>query len=80
MKTIELAKASRSLAEYADESESETLIVTRGKKPIAALVPLRNVDRESLALSTNPAFMDIIEAARAEVRAGKTLTLEQMTE
>lgn len=34
--------------------------------------------RESLALSLNPEFMAIIEQARAECRAGKTLSLEEM--
>jgi hypothetical protein len=32
-------------------------------------------DRESLALSTNPRFLSIIETARKEVRAGKTISL-----
>ena len=48
------------------------------KKPVAALVPLKHVDREALALSTNPEFRAIIEAARAEFRAGKRLSLEEM--
>jgi hypothetical protein len=48
------------------------------KRPVAALVSLRKVDRESLALSTNPQFLKIIEAARKEVRAGKTTSLEAL--
>jgi hypothetical protein len=36
------------------------------------------VDRESLALSTNPRFLKIIETARKEVRAGKTISLEAL--
>jgi hypothetical protein len=35
-------------------------------------------DRESLALSTNPQFLKIIETARKEVRAGKTISLEDL--
>jgi transcriptional regulator with XRE-family HTH domain len=37
-----------------------------------------NVDRESLALSTNPKFWRIIETARKEIRTGKTTTLEAL--
>jgi len=45
---------------------------------VAAMVPLKNVDMESLALSYHPDFMEIIEKARAEVKAGKTLSLQEM--
>jgi hypothetical protein len=43
-----------------------------------AAVSLRKVDRESLALSTNPQFLKIIDRARKEVRAGKTTSLETL--
>jgi hypothetical protein len=58
--------------------EEETLVFTKKKRPVAALVSLRKVDRESLALSTNPQFLKIIETARKEVRAGKTISLEAL--
>ena len=48
------------------------------KRPVAALVSLRKVDRESLALSTNPEFLKIIETSRKEIRAGKTTPLEAL--
>jgi len=38
----------------------------------------KNVDRKSLALSTNPQFLRIIENARKEVRAGKVISLEAL--
>ena len=38
----------------------------------------RLVDREFLALSTNPQFLAIIEKARKEIRAGKTTSLESV--
>jgi antitoxin (DNA-binding transcriptional repressor) of toxin-antitoxin stability system len=59
MKKISLSKASRSLAQYASELNDEVIVVTKGRAPVAALVPLKNVDRESLALSTHPEFMRI---------------------
>jgi hypothetical protein len=45
---------------------------------VAAIVSLKNVDSESLALSMNAEFMEIIELARREIAAGDTLGLEEM--
>jgi antitoxin (DNA-binding transcriptional repressor) of toxin-antitoxin stability system len=78
MKTIKLASALRSLAEYAKELDEEIVVVTERNKPVAAVVPLKHVDRESLALSSHPEFLDIIAQARREFAAGKTLSLEEM--
>jgi len=78
MKTLALSTASRSLAEYANELTDEVVLLTKPNRPIAAIVPLRNVDRETLALSTHPGFLARIERSRREVAAGKTLSLEQM--
>jgi hypothetical protein len=78
MKIIEISEASRPLSDYAEELNEDILVLTANKKPIAALVSLKHVDKESLALSTNPEFIDIIEAARAEFRSGKKLSLEEM--
>jgi len=78
MKTIKLGSASRSLAEYAKELDKEIVVLTERNKPVAAVVPLKNVDRESLALSSHPEFLDLIAQARREFAAGKTLSLEEM--
>ena len=78
MKTIELSEASKPLSDYAKALGEEIIILTSKKKAIAALVPLKNVDQESVALSTNPEFMAIIEAAREEFKSGKKLSLEEM--
>lgn len=78
MKTIKLASASRSLAEYAKELDDQIVLVTDRNKPVAAVVPLRNVDRESLALSSHPEFLEIIAKSRRQFAAGKTLSLEEM--
>lgn len=78
MKTLALSNASRPLAEYASELDDEVVVLTERNRPVAAIVPLRNVDRESLALSTHPGFLALIERSRREVAAGKTLSFEQM--
>jgi antitoxin (DNA-binding transcriptional repressor) of toxin-antitoxin stability system len=78
MKAMKLPKEIQSFLDVAETAEEETLVFTKKKRPVAALVSLRKVDRESLALSTNPQFLRIIESARKEVRAGKTISLEAL--
>jgi antitoxin (DNA-binding transcriptional repressor) of toxin-antitoxin stability system len=78
MKTIDIGKASRPLAEYAKELTEEIIVVTSRQKPVAALVPLKDVDAETIALSTNAKFHEIIEASKKQIRSGKTRTLHQM--
>lgn len=78
MKTLELRKASKTLADYAANLGAESIIVTSNRKPIAALVSLKDMDRESLSLSLDPAFLRIIRRARAEVRRGDVYSLEQV--
>ena len=78
MKTIKLASARRPLADYAADLGDEILVLTKGDRAVAAVVPLRNVDRESLALSQHPEFLRIIARSRAELATGRKLTLDQM--
>jgi len=78
MKTIELSQASRPLAEYARELSEDIMLLTDAKRLVAAIVPLKGVDRESLALSTHPEFLDLIARSRAQFAAGQTLSLEEM--
>ena len=78
MKTIQMPKELQPLLKFAEASEQDTVVLTDKRRPVAALVSLRNVDRESLALSTNPQFLRIIETARNEIRAGRTISLEAL--
>ena len=78
MKTIKLSKASRPLAEYARELNEDIMVLTDGNMPVAAIVPLKGVDRESLALSAHPGFLNLIARSRAEFAAGQTLSLDEM--
>ena len=78
MKTLELPKEIASLLPVAEAADAQTLVFIEKKRPVAALVSLKNVDRESLALSTNPQFLRIIDRSRKEIRAGKTVSLESV--
>ncbi len=78
MRIIELSTASQPLSLYVRELGDEIIVLTLHTKPVAAIVSLEDIDRESLSLSTNPEFMEIIEKAREESRAGKKMSLEEM--
>ena len=78
MKAMKLPKEIQPFLDVAETADAETLVFTKKKRPVAALVSLRKVDRESLALSTNPQFLRIIESARKEIREGKTISLEAL--
>ncbi len=69
MKVIERAAATASLAEYTTDIGNDALVVTSDGQPVAALVPIQNADMETVALSTNREFLDLIERSRARVRA-----------
>lgn len=64
MKTIKLSEASHALAAYAAGHRDEVVVLTERNKPVAALVPLKPADRESLAFSGHPEFLDLIERSR----------------
>lgn len=78
MKSVAITDATRALADYAREAQQETLVVTWRGKPMAALVPLRDVDLESLTVSTNPDFIALIARARARLQETSGTSLEEM--
>jgi len=78
VKTIKLSTASRTLAEYAADLSDDIVVLTDHNKPIAAIVPLKGVDRESILLSGHPEFLKIIRRSRADFRRGRTISLADM--
>jgi antitoxin (DNA-binding transcriptional repressor) of toxin-antitoxin stability system len=78
VRLIKLSEASQALAEYAAGHRAEVVVLTERNKPVAALVPLKPADRESVALSGHPEFIGLIQRSRAEFRRGDTLSLEEM--
>jgi hypothetical protein len=78
MKTIELSTALKPFLEYAPEFGVQPVVLTLNQQPMAVVVSLKQTDTEPFALSMNPEFIEIIEKARGEFRAGKKLSLEEM--
>ena len=78
MKKIELAKASGPLSEYAERARKDPVIVIKRGKPFAAVVPIRNADKETVALSTNRKFLKIIDRSRARVKKDGTISASEL--
>jgi len=51
--------------------------VTNQGRPVAALVPIENADLETVSLSTNRQFLDLIEWSRARIRAEGGISSEE---
>lgn len=68
MTKVELKKASGSLSKYARKARKAPIIVVKGGKPFAAVVPIRNADGETVSLSMNRKFLAIIERSRSRLR------------
>jgi len=78
MRTIELAEATASLAEYARNAHNETVVLTIGGRPIAALVPIENADVETVTLSTHPQFLSLIERSRVRQNTEGGISSDEM--
>ena len=78
MKTIEMAKATAPLAEYAQDVDKEPIILTKKGKPIAALVTIENADLETVTLSTNPKFLALIERSRTRQKTQGGISSKEM--
>jgi len=77
MRSIDIAKATGQLREYAERVGKEAVVVTRGGKPIAAVIGVDEFDYESLSLSTNPQFIELIARSRARLeRDGGVSSME----
>jgi antitoxin (DNA-binding transcriptional repressor) of toxin-antitoxin stability system len=78
VKKLRLSSAVRPLADYIADFPDETVVLTEGNRAVAAIIPLKNVDRESLTLSQHPEFLELIARSRAEFAAGRTMSMSEM--
>jgi hypothetical protein len=68
MKTLEKNQAKRPLREYASNLRGELLVVTDRGRPIALIVDADGADLETLAVSTNPVFLAIMDRSKRRLR------------
>jgi hypothetical protein len=78
MRTLELKDATESLADYVKGMEDEGIIIVHKGVALAVLAPLGNTDYESVELSTNPKFIEMLERSRESYRKEGGLSAEEM--
>lgn len=78
MKIVDKNEATRTLADYASEIQGGAVIVTDNGRPVAALVPIENADLETVSLSTNRRFLDLIERSRSRAKEEGGVTADEM--
>jgi antitoxin (DNA-binding transcriptional repressor) of toxin-antitoxin stability system len=78
MKKVRLNEATSPLSYYVRKARQEPLIVTENGKVIAALVPVGGMDFESLSVSTNPEFIDLIERSRRRLQEEGGMTSDEV--
>jgi len=78
MKTVEVAKATLPLSDYAKKVKKEPVIITKEGKPVAALVSITNADIETVSLSNNPKFIALIERSRSRQKSEGGISTEEM--
>jgi hypothetical protein len=78
VKKIELHEATERLAEYVKRIDEEPAIIVHEGIALAALLPLENVDYETVELSTNAKFIEILERSRAQYKKAGGISSEEM--
>lgn len=77
MRAVEITDAT--LADYARRPRKDTWVLTRGGKPVAAVVPISSkVDLETFGLSHNPRFIEIVNRSWASYKKDGGVSLEEM--
>ena len=78
MKTISLEQATDRLTEIARGETTEPALVVVHGRPVAALIPLDELDVENLALMNNPDFVQMLERSRRQVRETGGIPLDEV--
>ncbi len=78
VQTIDIKEAIQPLAEYAQLLQTGPLLVTQEGEPVAALIAVGNMDAETISLSQNPQFLEIIERSRLRQKAEGGISSSEM--
>jgi len=78
VRAVEISEAVEPLAEYAKQISAGPVVVTRDGQPLAVVVSAEDADMESISLSLNPEFMEIIERSRERQRKEGGISSEEM--
>jgi hypothetical protein len=77
MKAVEITDTT--LADYGRRPRKDTWVLTRRGKPVAAVVPINSeAELETLGLSHNPRFIEIVNRSWASYKKDGGVSLEEM--
>ena len=81
MKRVALSEIKDDLSRYLRMAESDEIVITRHGKPAGVLIGFQSEDDWlDYRLERDPRFLERIEAARRELRAGRGVRLEDLAE
>jgi prevent-host-death family protein len=79
VRTVPLAEVKDDLSRYLKEAASREIVITRHGKPAGVLIGFRSEDEWlEYRLENDPRFLERIAKARASVRAGRGVRLEDV--
>ena len=79
MKEVPLSEVKDDLSRYLKEAEKEQIVITRHGKPAGVLIGFESEDEWfDFRLENDPRFLKRIENARASLRAGRGIKLEDL--
>lgn len=64
MTVLKITDATEPLASYVRKADAGPVVITDEGRPVAALVVLENTDLETVALSSDPEFLELIRRSR----------------
>ena len=79
MKEVPLSEVKDDLSRYLKEAEKEQIVITRHGKPAGVLIGFESEDEWfDFRLENDPRFRRRIESARASLRGGRGIKLEDL--
>jgi len=79
MKEAPLAEVNGDLSRFLREAEGGEIVITRDGKPAGVLIGFADEDDWlDYKLENDPRFLDRIDSARASLRAGKGVKIEEL--
>jgi prevent-host-death family protein len=79
MKQVPLSEVKDDLSRYLNEAKKERIVITRHGKPAGVLIGFESEDEWfDYRLENDPRFLGRVENARASLRAGRGVKLEDI--
>jgi prevent-host-death family protein len=79
MRTVPLSEVKNDLSRFLREAEAEGIVITRHGKPAGVLIGFESEDDWfDWGLENDPRFLRRIDSARASLRAGRGVRLEDL--